>query len=262
MMKKILLVLVSVAAFAQPLSSQSHDRKLFWVDIQAVQQVGLVQWSDAGFVNDGLPSPTMTELRGGINFLIPRAPWLGMFVDLGVAFMGRPAMRTFELDRMPLPTAGTEYYMREMLSESSANSASFKFTAGLLGYIPTKNPRLAIMPYLGIGGINLDRRYEMILKEDGTNMQYRTIYEWGVGSPDSMYGMGGMAALWTARLKVRYSLGRSTSLLAGLEYSGFIDRINFHTSFTNTFNHNVGREIHTSGNRMHQIGLSVGIAFM
>ena len=93
-------------------------------------------------------------------------------------------MKSLDLGLMPMPVNGTQYYLREVRSESSVTntSAHFKFTAGLMSDLKVTG-KLNIMPYFGVGGLTMSRRnYEILLKEAGSNMQYNTKYVWGKDS--------------------------------------------------------------------------------
>ena len=263
-MKKIILLLLTVV-LTHSLSAQNNiakERKL-GIDLHVVQHIGLNSWSSAGYVNEGFPTATLTELRGVCNRSIFR--YLGAFLDGGIGIMPAPKMQSFSLDRMPMPHSGTQYYLREMLSESGSGSASahFKMTFGLFGKIPA-NENLSIMPYLGVGFLTMEqRKYEMILKEQGSNTQYQTTYIWNYYKRDS-YDDGGSAVLsrLNARLNFKYKISAKSNLLLGVEYTRFLNTLDFYGQYVNTFNANIERNFSVKGSKMNMLGLSVGISFM
>lgn len=264
-MRKTLLFLIAIAAGAQALSAQTYRServKRLWIDLQAAQHIGLNQWSAAGNANDGFPPASLTGFRAAANLYLAK-PVFGIFVDMGLGVMPAPRMRTFDLARMPLPNSGTQYYVREMLSESGTQGASahFSITAGVFGDFRAA-PKLNIMPYLGVGSLSMPRRsYNMILKEDGSNNQYNTTYTWGTGSGDEYEPDSQMLGYLTGRLIFRYRLDKGANLLFGLEYSYFFDTMTFSGRFSNTFNGNVRRSFSVDGNNMNMLGLSVGVSF-
>ena len=68
-------------------------------------------------------------------------------------------MQSLSLDKIPMPYSGTQYYLREILSElgSDKTSAHFKMNFGLFGKIPA-NKKLTVMPYFGVGFITMPQR--------------------------------------------------------------------------------------------------------
>lgn len=264
-MKKYLLLIIAVLAAAQSVSAQrpKADDKRLWIDLQAVQHIGINKWSGVGYVNEGLPPASMTELRGVLNFSPYTVPWLKFFLDMGVGVMPAPAMKVSDIVRLPMPNSGTQYFVREMLSESGDDGASarFRIAAGLFGELHATE-KLSIMPYLGAGGLSMPgRSYEMILKEEGSNMQYRTKYTWGMKPYDDYEPNGEMMGFMTGRLNFRYRVGEQLSLLLGLEYTHFFDSVNFYGRYSNTFNGNVHRSVKVKGNKMNMLGVSLGISF-
>jgi hypothetical protein len=263
MKKQILLWIVAIMAIT-PLSAQSDmdEGKSAWIDLQIGQQIGLNNWSDVGYINDGLPAASITELRGVLNILIHKRV-VGVFGDIALGIMPAPDMKSFDLSRMPVPVNGTQYYLREMLSESGATGASvhFKFTGGLFGDIRATE-KLHIMPYLGVGGLTLsERSYEMILKEEGSNMQYNTIYAWRGETDESYDSSSYMLGYLSCRLNFKYQINPKSNLLFGLEYTHFLNTINFYGRYSNTFNGNVRKNFMTEGNKLNMLGITVGISF-
>ncbi len=227
-----------------------------------VQNIGLNSWSDVGYVNDGLPSASVTEIRGvGNVYIVPSS--FGAFMDMGLGIMPAPDMKSFDLGRMPMPNSGTRYYLREMVSESGADGASahFKITAGLFGDFRATD-KLNVMPYFGVGGMTMSRRNcEMVLKEDGSNNQYYTTYTWGHSSGDDNTSDSEMLGYLSGRLNFKYKLNPKSSLLLGLEYTYFFSAVNFYGKYSNTFNGNVQRSFEVKGNNMNMLGISLGLSF-
>jgi hypothetical protein len=254
------IILLTIIVLTQSLSAQNDSAKVrkdrrAWFDFQVTQHIGLNQWSAAEYVNDGLPQATITELRPTFNLYMAR-PYIGTFVDIGVGFMTAPKMKSLDLDQMPMPRNGMQYYLRELLSESGniGTTTHFKMTLGFFGKMPVSD-NFSIMPYLGVGFLTMpQRKYDIILKEHGSNMQYRTTYAWNNGSTILYYVSG--------RLNFKYKLSQKSSLLVGLEYMWFLSTIDFYGKYTNTFNANVQRDFNVKGEKMNMLGISVGISFM
>lgn len=263
-MKKVVLLFVVALVATQGLSAQTRQIRnrgiKSWFDLQLVQHIGLNKWSDAGYADDALPSASLTELRGVFNFYLA-GPKFGGFADLGLGVMPAPDMRSLDLERLPMPHSGTQYYLRETLSESGADAASVhaRMTLGLFGNFKMAD-KLQFMPYLGVGALSMSRRnHEVILKEAGSNMQYHTTYTWAASDDRDRSNMPGYV---TGRLNFRYRIGNTHScLLLGLEYTLFFDSMNFYAKYANTFNGNVRRSMKVTGNRMNMLGISVGLAF-
>ena len=260
-MRKTAILLLTIA-LTQLLSAQDYytESKRIVLDLQIVQHLGLNSWSSAGYVNDGLPATALTEFRGVFN--IKFFPYWGFFGDMGIGIMPAPKMKTFSLDRMPMPYNGTQYYLREMLSESGNDQASahFKMTGGIFGEIPV-NEKLTVMPYFGVGFITMpQKKYEMILKEHGSNMQYQTTYIWNRPN-DAEYEDAVPLGYLTGRLVFKQRLSDRSDLLLGLEYSWYLNSLDFYGKYTNTFNANIERDFTVKGNKMNMLGLSVGISF-
>jgi len=263
MKKNIILFTIIVLIYS--LSAQNDSTKVrkdrrVWIDFQMIQHIGLNQWSAANYVNDGLPRAMITEIRPTFNVYMAR-PYIGAFVDMGFGFIPAPKMKSLDLDKMPMPRNGTQYYLRELLYESGniGTTTQFKMTLGFFGKIPI-NDRFSVMPYLGIGFLTMpQRKYEIILKEQGSNMQYRTEYIWNYSKatfrPVTPFYVSG-------RLNFKYKLSQKSSLLVGLEYMWFLSRIDFYGKYTNTFNANVQRSFYVEGEKMNMIGISIGISFM
>jgi len=260
-MKKNILLLLTIA-LAYSLSAQNNHLagKKSGFDLQIVQHVGLNPWSSADYANDGFPSPELTEFRGVFN-LYPDHP-IGAFIDMGIGVMPAPNMRSLSLDRIPMPYNGTQYYLRDVLSQSGNGNASvhFKMTLGFFGNI-RNNERLTIMPYLGVGFLTMPQRsYEVLLKEQGSNMQYQGIYGWNSKGTDE-YGSIPSPGYLTGRLNFKYKLSKA-SLLLGLEYTWFMNTLDFYGKYTNVFNANIQRDFSAKGDNMNMLGISVGISFM
>lgn len=263
-MKKTILPLIIACMATQLLSAQNPEaeNRLCWIDFQIGQHIGLNDWSTAGYVNDGMPSTSITELRGVGNVYLANEVF-GLFADMGIGIMPAPGMKSFSPDHMPMPNSGTQYYLREMLSESGSDnvSAHFKIAAGVFFNFPATD-KLNIMPYLGYGGIVMSRRsYEMILKEQGSNMQYNTSYSWGSSGDSSTESGSDMLGYFSARLNFNHKISPKLSLLFGLEYTHFLKAFNFYGRYTNTFNGNVQREIMVKGKKMNMLGITAGISF-
>ena len=256
-------ILIFIIALSQSLAAQDNNtkRKQMWFDLQIAQHIGLNQWSNVGYINDGLPATALTEFRGVLGISL-KNPYVRGFVDMGIGIMPASNMRTFSLDKMPMPYNGTQYYLREMLSESGngRTSAHFKMTIGLSGNIQA-NENLTIIPSLGIGLITMQqRKYEMILKEHGSNMQYQTTYVWNYPN-DAEYDNAEPLGYLTGRLTFNRRLSDKSNLLLGLEYSWFLNTLDFYGKYTNTFNANIERDFTIKGNKMNMLGLSVGLSF-
>ncbi|MDR1670920.1 MAG: hypothetical protein LBR57_00175 [Alistipes sp.] len=262
-MRKILLLSIAAIAALQPLSAQAQQDKVKWFDLQVVQHIGFNRWSDVSYASAGLPKTSITELRGVFNFHPFRRPVVGFFADAGLGVMPAAEMRSFDPERVPMPNSGTRYYLRETLSEAEANNAiQLKLTAGMFGNI-TATDRLTFMPHLGIGIMTMSsRRYEVILKEDGSNMQYNATYRWG-GNKNKEYTSDTPLGYVTGRLNFKYKMGGrgAANLLLGMEFTHFFDTPNFYGRFTNTFNGNVQRYFMVEGNRVNMLALSVGVSF-
>ena len=261
-MKKTAILLLTIA-LTQSLLAQDNSTKskLVMLDLQIAQHIGLGSWSGASYVNDGLPETALTEFRGVFN--IPFSPYWGFFGDMGIGIMPAPKMRTFSLDRMPMPYNGTQYYLREMLSESGDSKASghLKMTGGIFGNIPASE-KLTVMPYFGVGFVTMpQRKYEMILKEHGSNMQYQTTFIWNRPN-DAEYEDAVALGYLTGRLVFKQRLSERLNILLGLEYSWYLNSLDFYGKYTNTFNANIERDFIIKGNKMNMFGLSVGISFM
>ncbi len=264
-MKKYILFIIAALAAAQPLSAQNYEvrDKSFWLDLQVVQHVGLNNWSNVGYVNDALPRTSVTEFRGVLHCNPATVSWLNIYAELGLNLMPAPKMKMSDVGLLPMPHSGTRYYIRDMISESGNDrtSASFRLGAGLLGEFRVAE-RLWFMPYLGVGTMSMSpRSYEVILKEEGSNMQYRTNYKWGINDNDYDYGGDEMLGFMSGRLNFRYKLNGVSSLVFGLEYTHFFDSVNFYARYANTFNGNIKGKFREKGNKMNMLGLSVGISF-
>lgn len=261
-MKKIIL-LISAIALSHNIFAQTSERE-FRVDFQLVQHIGLNNWSNVGYVNDGLPGTNIMEIRGVFNlYMIGRR--FGAFADMGVGIMPAPRMRSFDPGRMPVPHSGTQYYLREIVSESGGSSATaqFKMTFGLFGRM-TVNEKLSVRPYVGAGFLTMpQRQYDVILKEEGSNMQYDAVFAWNFRNRDQFENKTPSALGYlNGRINFNYRLSSRSSLLLGLEYTWFLNSIDFYGKFTNSFNANVWRDFGVKGNKISMLGLSLGISFM
>jgi len=260
-MKKIIISILMIA-LTQSLWAQDdnaeYNRRRF--DLQVAQHFGLGQWSDADYVNKGLPPTVLTEFRGVGNYYL--SPIWGFSLDVGIGIMPAPEMRSLNLDRMPMPHNGTQYYLREILSDGGGGNinAHFKMTFGLFGAIQS-NENLTIMPYFGVGFLTMQQRaYEILLKEHGSNMQYKTKYIWNYNANE--YENGTVLGYLTGRLNFKYKLANNSNLLFGLEYMWFFNSLDFYGRYTNTFNANIERDFMVKGNKINMLGISVGMSWM
>jgi hypothetical protein len=266
-MKKNIILLLTVA-FSLALSAQNENEnksqmRSAWFDFQFAQHIGLSkQWSSAGYVNEGLPGAALSEFRGTLNLI---GKHFGFFADMGVGFMPAPRMKSLNLDRLPMPNKGTQYYLREVLSESdrSGTSAHFKMTFGLVGRVPTNNEKLTVIPYFGLGFLTMPKKeYDVILKEDGSNMQYQTTFIWKYndGNEYEYDNSNPPLGYLNGRLNFRYKRSQKTHISLGLEYTWYFSTIDFYAKYTNTFNANVNRSFIVEGNRMNMLAISLGIS--
>ncbi len=259
-MKKILTLVIALAAFAAASQAQDAPRRhrVVWFDFQLAEQVGINQWSEAGFVSDRLPRTSLTEFRAVFNVRFPR--YLGIFTDMGVGFMPASPASDFNLASFPGPARGGRYFLKEEYDNtiSSEASAHFKMTWGFFGHFPTQG-KFDIKPYVGVGFLTMATpRYSCVIKEENTNMMYRADYMW---LNDDSYSDGTALGYLTGRLNFAYRLNRNTNLLFGFEYTWIFDRADFYADYTNTFNGNVYGSYYKKGNRMNMLGLSVGVSF-
>jgi len=266
-MKKNIIILL-IVVLVQSLSAQNDIVKVkkiekkAWIDLQLMQHIGLNQWGD-GYLHDGLPQAAITEIKTSFNLYMAR-PYFGTFVDMGLGFMPAPKMRSLTLDKLPMPHSGTKYYVREITSESgnTGTTTHFMMTFGLFGKIPA-NEKFSVMPYFGVGFLTMpQRKYSIILKEHGTNMQYHAVYVWNCKSGnENGYDGATQPAYLTARLHFKYKLPQKSSLFVGLEYTWFLSTLDFYGRFTNIFNANVQRNFTVKGEKMNMLGISVGLSF-
>jgi hypothetical protein len=191
----------------------------------------------------------------------------GLFLDMGVGVMPASKMGSFDLSRLPMPNSGTQYYLRETLSESGEDGASahFRITFGAFGEFRAAD-RLYVMPAVGWSGISMTHRnYNVVLKERGSNMEYDTKYSWGVGGNEEEYGYdsggGDMLPNVSCRLNFRYELDSDLDLLFGLEYTHATQSTNFYGRYANVYNGNVRRSFEIKGNKMNMLGVSIGVSF-
>ena len=265
-MKKniILLFVVVFTQYIVAQDSNSQDsliskKKNIWFDLHIGQHFGLNSWSSTNYVNEGYYKASITEFKGILNLYFINS-YFGGFIDMGMGILPAPKMKTLDLDKMPMPHKGTKYYQREILSESGNEKASVNFTMsfGLMGNIEIDD-NMSIMPYLGIGYISMPQRtHEILLKEDGSNMQYNTIYIWN-GIDD--YQQTEPLTFIYGKLLLKNKFLHKTNFLLGLEYRWFFDTIDFYGKYTNTFNLNNKRDFRIKGNQMNMIGVIAGISF-
>ena len=259
-MKKCIALLWTVA-LTQTLSAQQCRYvgvESPRIDLQAVQHIGLNPWSNADYVNDGFPAASLTEFRGVFNLYLTDLHF-GLFMDMGLGVMPAAGMKSFSLERMPMPHDGTQYSLREMTSQSGSGktSAHFKVTCGLFGKIVTKE-NFTVMPYFGIGVLPMSqRRYKMILEEEGSDRQYQTTYIWN----GNAHGYHTSPGYLTGRLNFKYKLSPKSNLLLGVEYTWFMNTLDFYGQYVNTIDA-AERDFTVKGNKMNMLGLSVGVSFM
>jgi hypothetical protein len=262
-MKRNTLLLLTFVLIQSLLAQDNPAKeKRAWFDFQLAQHIGLNQWSSASYVNDGFISTTLSEIRIQYN-RYTAIPNVGVFADFGLGVMPAPTMKSLDINRMPMPHSGTQYYLRETLSAPDAGNASahVKMTFGLFGKIPAFE-NLDILPYFGIGMLTMpQRKFEIVLKEQGSNMQYKTTYIWNYAE-DYEYDDPVPLTCLTGRLIFRYALSRKANLLLGLEYSRSLNTIDFYGKYSNTFNANIERDFNVKGNKMNFLGISVGISFL
>jgi hypothetical protein len=263
-MKKIVIFLVAAVAAVQSLSAQRYlgANSGWWVDAQAVESFGINPWSDLGYVNDGFPKASLTEARFVFNFYLI-SPSLGVFTDMGLGVMPAPPMRKFGDAPLPLPETGHNYFVRGIAEDGeSRSSAHFRIAAGLFGDVQVSQ-RLAVLPYVGVGGMTMTRRsFDVRYKEDGSNNEYDAHYIWGRNKGDEFSGNGEMLGYFTSRLNFRYELNPRTNLLFGLEYAHFWDSTYFFADFNRAYNDNVNKDpIKIKCKKMNMLGLSVGVSF-
>jgi len=231
-----------------------------WFDFRLSESFGLNQWNSLTFANDRLPRTSSTDLKVTMNVIMggrKDGPF-GFFIDMGVGFM--PGARSNSLgDNFPVPVPGTQYYVRDMFANNSGPdvNASFKMAAGFMGRIRTSS-RLYVLPAVGVGFMTMALpQYDVMLKEQGTNMQYRANYRWfGSG------GEGGSVApgYLTGRLTFAWPVSTSARLLLGLEYTWIFTPATFSVTFTNDFNNAITKTFVTPGNKMNMFGVMIGIA--
>jgi hypothetical protein len=263
-MKKIVIFLVAAVAAVQSLSAQRYNgaNSGWWIDAQAVESFGINPWSDLGYVQEGFPPASLTELRAVLNgYLIYQS--VGAFLDMGLGVMPAPPMRKFGDAPLPPPETGHNYYTRNVTEDGESRaSAHFRISAGLFGEIQATQ-RLAIMPYAGVGGMTMTRRtFDVRYKEDGSNTEYNTRYAWGRHRGDEFGGNGEMLGYFNGRLNCRYELDSNTYLTVGLEYTHFWDSTYFFADFNHAYNANVQRQNPpVKCKKMNMLGLSVGVSF-
>lgn len=264
-MKRHLFLLLAALAAAPALRAQEETffvpPKGFWLDFQAAQSIRLGAWNDFDPAADGFPGRSMTELRAVANFRLVNPSKLNLFADMGLGVMSASPMDEFRLEGLPVPNANEHYFLRDIRSESGTGRASahFRVTVGLSSEFRL-DERWSVLPALGVGGMAMpQRRFETVLKEEGSNNQYEADYAWG-GSGLEDWGST-MPGLWTARLHFRRPIGRGTSLLVGMEYTQLFNTVDFHSRFIHSFNSDVRRELSAYGNKVGFLGISAGISF-
>jgi len=267
MKKYIILALITI--LVQSLYAHDSDstvkiktiERRFWFDIKFTQHIGLHPWGES-YLNDGLPKAMISELSTSFNLYLAR-PYFGIFVDMGVGFMPAPKMKSLELDKLPMPRSGIKYYSREILSEHGNTGTTTHFTMnfGIMGRMPITE-KLSLLPCVGIGFMTMSqRKYEVLLKEQGTNMQYNTVFAWnGTSGDEDSHSTKTLASL-TGRLVLKYKLSRKSSVFLGLEYKWCLNSLYFSARYTNTFNANIQRDFVIEGEKMNMLGVSVGVSF-
>jgi len=300
MKRSIILFLTVALTHALPAQTGQIKHKVCWFDLQIAQHIGLNSWSNADYVNNGFHPTAITEFRGVFNLAIIKKR-VGIFADMGLGIMPAPKMQSLDLEKMPTPYSGTQYYLRETFSgpDNGNPGANFKMTFGAFGKIPA-NDALTIMPYLGAGFMTMPQtKYEVMLKEQGSNMQYQTTYIWNY-QDNYEYGAGFMTmpqtkyevmlkeqgsnmqyqttyswnyqdnyeynepelfGYFTGRLNFKYRVSSKTNLLFGLEYTRFFETLDFYGKYSNIFNENIEKEFIVKGNKVNMFGISVGISF-
>ena len=259
-----LIIALTQSIFAQNGSSpeiKKTERRIFF-DLQVMQHFGLHQWGE-DYINEGLPKAMITELKSSFNLYLAR-PYFGISLDMGVGFMPAPKMKSLNLDILPMPHNGSHYFLREVVfkNENTGTTTHFMMNFGLFGKIPV-NEKLSLLPYFGIGFMTMgQRKYDIILKEEGTNMQYNTVYVLNCkhGNAD-YYEKSTNPAYLIGRVNLKYKFSNKSSLLVGLEYSWFLNTLDFFGKYTNTFNANVQRSFIVKGEKMNMLGISVGLSF-
>ena len=263
-MKKTAILLLTFAMM-QLLSAQENntERKESWrASLQIVQHFGTNKWSNVGYVNDGFSMPILTEFRDVCYRKIAES-CMGIFMDVSIGIMPTPKMKSFSLDIVPMPHGEKQYYLREMLSESSSNrSTHLKMTGGAFVEIPVNKERISMIVYTGIGILLMPKKeYEMILKEHGSNVQYQTRYIWNRNSKRKEDEDAATSSYISFRYNFMYKLNNEVSLIFGFEATPFLNTLNFYGEHINTFNANVERDFSIKGNKMNMLGFSVGLSF-
>ena len=257
-----LIIALTQVAFAQDETStkvKTTDRRIMF-DLQIMQHIGLHQWGE-DYINEGLPKAMITELKSTFNLYLAR-PYFGIFLDMGMGFMPAPKMKSLNLDILPMPHNGSQYFVREVISktEKTGTTTHFIMNFGFFGKIPATE-KFSILPYFGIGFFTMpQRKYEIVLKEQGTNMQYRTVYIWNTKGENGN-NRSNLPIYLLGKLNLKYKLSQTSSLLVGLEYTWFLNTLDFYGKYTNTFNANIQRDFIVKGEKMNMLGISVGLSF-
>lgn len=269
-MKKIISLLFALAfiytvsAQSNSTDSENNSRSSLLngkMDFQLIEQIGLNNWSNSNFVNQGLPESTFTEIRGVYNLNFTSSHF-GVFVDMGIGILSSTEMKSLDMNKLPMPNSGTQYYLRETRTElgSSRVSPTIKMTIGTFRNLALTN-MLSVTPYLGVGFMTTSqRKYEVVLKEDGKNTQYNATYIWNSG--ESSDGYPANLFYLNGRIKMSYKLSPKLNLILGAEYTHFLNSMDYYHKFTNSFNANIWKDNTIKGNKVNLLGLSVGIAFM
>lgn len=232
------------------------------LDIQLVQHFGLTNRSTFDFVNRGLPSSSFSELRGVYNLNLTKSNY-GLFADFGIGLFSPSAMKSLDLNSLPTPNSGASYFVRGNVSESGSSSASLSMKLAVGAYKRfVLNDLLSFSPYVGIGLMTTSQRqYKLLLKESGSNNQYDAVYTWNCGDIDQEDFPPNQFFL-TGRIKMSYKLSPKSSLILGMEYSQFLNAMDYRQKFTNSFNANVWTNQTIKGNKINTFGLSLGIEFL
>ena len=240
-------------------TARSGDRRV-WIDFRFSESFGLNRWSDQAFVNNHLPRTMSTDFKATLN-IMTGGP-VGIFFDMGFGIMPGARNNSYDMGNFPTPKPGTQYYIREMITDHPGPdpSASFKMTTGVFGRIKTSS-RFAVMPAVGIGFMTMTLpSYEVLLKEQGSNIQYRAAYSWFTASSDQSADAVHVLGRLTGRLTFGYTFSEHAKLLFGLEYTWIFTPVKFSTTFTNDFNSAITKTFVMPGNRMNMFGVMIGIA--
>ena len=264
-MKNLLLSLILLWSVSSLSAQDEMPEPNSWFDLQFAQSFGLNDWNRIPFASDRLPRTTSsTDLRATYNIYIVRP--LGFFCDMGVDVMPAPRNGLSDPAAQAALTTGIPYYTKEVTMDKGYQTATshFKMTFGLFGNIPTTG-KLSVWPYFGVGFMTMAvPTCESILKEHNSNMQHIARYQWFEQLTEDTYGNVPDVVPLTClvgRLRFVYHTPQGFDLLLGLEYTWFTTRADFSETYTNYFNHNIVKTYRHEGNRLHMLGMSVGVSF-